>query len=418
VTRLAPGALRTLLACVVGLTISVVPIFSSGTAVLLIPIAKETSWTRGQVSALIAAGLFGIALGAPIIGRLIQRHGARWVVIISSIAFPATLVCLSFATQFGIALMFAFAAGLVGCGVSQYSYLAVLPDFFDRRLGLSLGIAMIGMGLGTSLVPQVVQFLAHSYGWRGIYRILALGILLVGLPNALLLPRSGGMRRGAFENTASAPMLEGMTVGEALGSRVFYQLALCIFLSITVITGLGIHLTALLIDRGYTPAQAAGFFSLYGLTLAGARFAGGFLLDYLDARWIGSAFLLGAALGVSFMASGASGYVLFAGVCLLSVATGFDGDLLPYATRTYFGLRDYSTIYGILGAAYSLGPPVGSLLLGEGFDRFGGYTPVLWGVVGIVTLSALLLLGLGRPRGAEPRNRAALNQAPDGAWNA
>jgi len=38
--------------------------------------------------------------------------------------------------------------------------------------------------------------------------------------------------------------------------------------------------TALLIDRGYTPAQAASVFSLYGLTFAVGRFAGGLLLDY------------------------------------------------------------------------------------------------------------------------------------------
>jgi MFS family permease len=408
VTRLRPGALRTLFVCVVGLTIGVVPIFSSGTAALLIPITKETSWTRGKVSALIAAGLLGIAVGAPIVGRLIQRYGARRVIIVSSVAFPVTLLCLSFAPTFGVAVVCGFAAGLAGCGVSQYSYLTVLPEFFDRRLGLSLGIAMIGVGLGTSLVPLVMQYLAHSYGWRGIYRILATTIVLIGLPNALLLPHTVVTRRRAPEKNASVQVHNGMTAGEALRSRIFYQLALCIFLSITVITGLGIHLTAFVTDRGYSPAQAASIFSMYGLTLAGGRFASGFLLDYLDARWIGAAFLLGAAVGVSFMASGATGYLLFAGVCLLSAATGFDGDLLPYATRSYFGLRSYSTIYGMLGAAYSLGPPVGSLLLGQGFDRLGSYTPLLWGIVGIVTLSAVLLLGLGRPNGAESQTRAVL----------
>jgi len=413
--RLRPEALRVLLACVVGLTISVVPVFTSGTAVLLIPITKETSWTRGQVSTLIAAGLLGIAVGAPIIGWLIQRYGARRVIIASSIAFPAALVYLSFATTFDAALVRAFAAGLTGCGVSQYSYLALLPAFFDRRLGLSLGIAMIGMGLGTTWVPQVVQYLTNGYDWREIYRILASLIVLIGLPNALLLlPRKALVGRSTSKNVAT--ISNGMTPVEALKSRVFYQLALCIFLSIAVITGLGIHLTALLIDRGYTPAQAASVFSLYGLTFAVGRFAGGLLLDYLDARWIGAAFLSVAAIGVSLIAAGATGYFLIAGVCLLSVATGFDGDLLPYATRSYFGLRSYSLIYGMLGVAYSLGPPIGSLLLGQGFDRFSGYTPLLWGIVAIVMLSALLLLGLGRPNDAVSGART-LSQVPHGAGN-
>jgi len=282
----------------------------------------------------------------------------RRVVILSSIAFPATLFCLSFAPTFGVALALGFAAGLVGCGVSQYSYLAVLPHFFDRRLGLSLGIAMIGMGLGTSLVPQVAQHLTHSYGWRDIYRILAALIAVIGLPNALLLPRTDQLLQSASKQIDAA-LMGGMTAAEALRSQVFYQLALCIFLSIAVTTGLAIHLTALLTDRGYGPERAAGVFSLFGL-----------------------------------------------GIGLLSVAIGLDGDLLPYATRSYFGLRSYSTIYGMLGAAYSLGPPVGSFMLGQGFDRFGGYTPLLWGIVGIVALSALLLMALGRPDSPEYRVRA------------
>jgi OFA family oxalate/formate antiporter-like MFS transporter len=417
VTCLRPGALRTLFACVVGLTLSVVPIFCSGTAVLLVPIAKDTSWTRGQVSALIAAGLLGIAVGAPIVGRLIQRYGVRRVILVSSVAFPATLLCLSYAQMFGVAVVCGFAAGLVGCGVSQYSYLAILPKYFDRRLGLSLGVAMIGIGLGTALVPLVVQSLAHIYSWRGIYRTLAVFIVLVGVPNALLLPHIRVTRRSAPEKLDAVNVSNGMTAAEALRTRIFYQLALCIFLSITVITGLGIHLTAFLTDRGYSPERAAGLFSFFGLTLAGGRFAGGLLLDYLDARWIGATFLFGAALGVSFMATGATGYLLFVAIGLLSAATGFDGDLVPYATRSYFGLRSYSTIYGMLGAAYSLGPPVGSLLLGQGFDRLGSYTPLLWGIVGIVTLSALLLLGLGRPNGSAAQPRV-LTHEPNRAWNA
>jgi len=54
-------------------------------------------------------------------GFTAERHGVRRVVILSSIAFPATLFCLSFAPTFGVALALGFAAGLVGCGVSQYS---------------------------------------------------------------------------------------------------------------------------------------------------------------------------------------------------------------------------------------------------------------------------------------------------------
>jgi MFS transporter, OFA family, oxalate/formate antiporter len=399
-------AASALFACVVGLTISVVPIFSSGTAVLLIPITRETGWSRGQVSWLIAAGLAGIAIAAPLAGRLIDRYGARRVVLVCAIGFPVTLIAFSEAATLGSALCLAFLAGFIGCGVSQYSYLTVLPLYFDRRLGLSLGVAMIGMGMGTMVVPFLVQHLEAGHTWREVYRILAVIVLVLGLANAfffLRMPRRQKIQQAA--NPAPSVQSAGMTAGEAVRSRVFSLLAISIFLSVTVMTGFGIHLTALMTDRGFSPARAVAVFSLYGLTQAAARFAGGFLLDYIDARWIGAFCLLGAALGAAFLASGVSGYLVLVSVCLLSTAMGIDGDLLPYMTRRHFGLREYSTIYGLLGLTFSLGPPVGAILMGRSFDLFGGYSPMLWIVASVSIVSALLLLNVGRPTGDFPQRR-------------
>jgi hypothetical protein len=73
---------------------------------------------------------------------------------------------------------------------------------------------------------------------------------------------------------------------------------------------------------------------------------------------------------------------------------------LPYLVRRYFGLRAYSTIYGALGFAFSFGPPVGTIVLGKGFDRFGGYTQMLQLVAGSLLIAVLLLVSLGKPKEA------------------
>src|ERR1700679_4275644 len=86
----------TLIACVIGLATSVVPVFAAGTAVLLVSISKESGWTRGEVSGLIAAGLVGIAIGAHVVGRLIDAYGARRVVVIGTVGFPLSLLLFSF----------------------------------------------------------------------------------------------------------------------------------------------------------------------------------------------------------------------------------------------------------------------------------------------------------------------------------
>jgi MFS transporter, OFA family, oxalate/formate antiporter len=393
---LAHRSVLALIACVIGLATSVVPIFAIGSAVLLTSISKESGWTRGAVSSLIAAGLIGIAIGAPVVGRLIDSYGARRIVVIATIVFPLSLLLFSFSETFEMAMALAFIVGMVGSGVSQYSYLTVLPLYFDRRLGLSLGIAMFGIGLGNILVSLGVEHLQPHYNWREIYRALAYVALGISFPNALFMLRMPSRLSARVASSISEAPAAGVTAGAAIRSRVFAQLAVCIFLSIAAMTGFGIHLTALLTDRGFSPKTAALIFSLYGLTQAIARLTGGWLLDLIDGRWIGAIFLGAAAAGAAALAISSAGYVVLLSTCLISSATGLDGDLLPYLVRRYFGLRAYSTIYGALGFAFQLGPPVGTIVLGRGFDRFGGYTQMLQLVACSLLISVLLLVSLGK----------------------
>jgi OFA family oxalate/formate antiporter-like MFS transporter len=396
--RLGHRSAITLIACV-GLSTSVVPVFAAGTAVLLTAISKESGWTRGEVSSLIAAGLIGIAIGAPLVGRLIGTYGARRIVLSATIAFPLSLLLFSSSGTLGMASALAFIVGMVGSGVSQYSYLPVLPFYFDRRLGLSLGIAMFGMGLGTILVPIGVEQLQIHCSWREVFRVLAFVVFGISFPSAFFLLRMpSSSLPSRHKNSTPKPPVGGMTAAAAIGSRVFVQLALCIFLSIAAMTGFAIHLTALLTDRGFSPRAAALTFSLWGLTQALARLTGGWLLDLVDGRWIGAIFLSAAAAGAAALAIGSASYIVLLSICLLASATGMDGDLLPYLVRRYFGLRAYSTIYGALGFAFSFGPPVGTFVLGRGFDRFGGYTQMMLLVACSLVISVLLIVSLGKPK--------------------
>jgi MFS transporter, OFA family, oxalate/formate antiporter len=401
-----PSAPLTLAACVIGLVVSVVPIFFAGTAVLMVPIAAQTGWSRGDISTFISAGLVGMAVGSMIVGRLINSWGPRRVILCGTVAFPLSLALFSFASTIGAAIALAVLVGLTGAAVSQLSYVTVLPLFFDRRLGMSLGVAMLGMGVGLALVPQLLQYLQHDFDWRTIERLLA-GIVFAttAVTAGLFLHEPPGYRPGATAPRARsaadpsnpAAPLSGVTVTQALRSRVFWQLGLATFLATTVIAGLGIHLTSLLTDRGYSTAQAAGIFSIWGAAGALSRVFGGVVLDYFAARWIGALFLAAAAAGAALLAAGAIGVAAICAVIFVATANGLENDLLPYMTRRYFGLRSHGALYGMLGFAFLMGPAAGSILIGRAFDRFGSYGPALWVAVGATLTAAVLLACLGKP---------------------
>jgi MFS transporter, OFA family, oxalate/formate antiporter len=416
-----PSGPLTLAACTFGLALSLVPIFFAGTAVLMVPITTQTGWSRGDVSAFISAALVGMSLGAIIVGKLINLWGPRRIILWGLVAFPLSLVVFSLSTTIASAIALAFLVGLIGAAVSQFSYITVLPLFFERRLGMSLGIAMLGMGLGVALVPLLLQFLEQSVGWRSIYRILAAIVFAASAPivGFFLREPSVAIKTPSSDvNPNQGPRQpDGMTVKEALRGRVFWQLGLATVLATTVITGLGIHITALMTDRGYTRPQAAAIFSIWGIGGALARVVCGALLDYFAARRVGAFFLLAAAIAAGILLSGVTGAAIACAVFVLASANGLENDLLPYMTRRYFGLRSYGTLYGLLGFGFLIGPAAGSVLMGRAFDRFGNYDLVLWFVMGANLAAALLLLTIGKPAPLNRPSTADAGESNDSATN-
>jgi MFS transporter, OFA family, oxalate/formate antiporter len=366
----------------------------------MVPITTQTGWSRGDVSAFISAALLGMSFGAIIVGKLINLWGPRRIILWGVAAFPLSLIVFSFSTTITAAITLAFLVGLIGAAVSQFSYITVLPLFFERRLGMSLGIAMLGMGLGVALVPFLLQYLERSQDWRSIYRILAAIVFAASAPVMgffLREPATTKRFESAEVSARVSQQPDGMTVKEALRNRVFWQLGLATVLATTVITGLGLHITALMTDRGYTRPQAAAIFSIWGIGGALARVGCGVVLDYFAARRVGAFFLVAAAIGASILLSGITGAAVACAVFVLASANGLEGDLLPYMTRRYFGLRSYGTLYGLLGFGFLIGPAAGSVLIGRAFDRLGNYDLVLWFVMGANLAAAVLLITIGKP---------------------
>ena len=75
---------------------------------------------------------------------------------------------------------------LCGLGLWPVSYLRLTAGLFEARLGLVLGVANSGIGIGTVIVPIITAVLIGNLGWRAAY--LGLGVIaLIAFPVAYLL---------------------------------------------------------------------------------------------------------------------------------------------------------------------------------------------------------------------------------------
>jgi hypothetical protein len=62
---------------------------------------------------------------------------------------------------------------------------------------------------------------------------------------------------------------------------------------------------------------------------------------------------------------------------LIGVGAGGEADITPYLLTRYFGLRAFSTLYGLTWTFYAVAGAIGPVILGRAFDLTGSYGPVL-----------------------------------------
>ena len=146
---------------------------------------QEFGWSRTQVAIATTLVSYMIVLVSPLQGWLIDRHGARRVILCSIPAFGVGICALALLPP---VLWVYYAAWIIipilGIGAFPLSYLKATGGWFSRRLGLALGIANSGVAIGSMLIPLLVGYLIAHYGWRFAWLGLGAIVLLFTLPLA------------------------------------------------------------------------------------------------------------------------------------------------------------------------------------------------------------------------------------------
>jgi MFS family permease len=364
------------------------------------PLEKAFGWSRPAI--LFAATIVSlmIMVVSPLQGFLIDRYGARPIVLASTVAFAAGLAAMSLMQgDIGFYYFMYALMPVLAIGLWPVSYLRVVSTWYDRRLGLAIGIVNGGIGLGAALLPLLVTYLVAEGGLRSAYLGLAAIVLLLTLPlNAWLLheaPAVGNRQR------ASSVAMSLADLRPVLKERNFTLLALAFLLLGFVNTGLVTNQIPLLIDSGATPGHAAVVQSVFGIAVLLGRFLTGVILDHMDARKLMSAVCAGGAIACGLYATGMTGTTAFLCAILIGAIYGAEFDVLSYVVKRLFGVAIFGRVYGLVFAVFQLGAALGATLLPLSRAYWGGYGPGL--IVYAVTLlvSAALMLRLGSSFGTD-----------------
>ena len=398
------------LGCALGMGGGFAALYFSTLGIFLKPLSEEFAWGRAQTSAATVLSMLGMAIGAILVGRLIDRMGAKRV-LGGSICLMAGLTAMMSQLQGNVVHVAAlsFAIGFVGVATTPLGYLAVLTRWFEGRLGLALGVSMMGLGIGTVVFPIVAQAFISQWGWRGAYMSLALVALGLGAVAWFLLFVMAGAPPSVqtINETAQtvAPESEGETLKQAMRSPRYWGIVVILFLVSAAGLGAVVHTAAFLTDSSISKDMAAKAVALSGLGVVLGRLIAGALMDKYSAARVGAAAFLLGGIGLSIMASVSPTLVamLMLGVFLAGFAIGAEGDFIPFIVRRYFGMRSFGTIYGTLFGVYALGGLAGPIAFGVSFDRMGSYSPAFTVAAAACVAGAIATLFLGKYRFASPK---------------
>jgi MFS family permease len=376
------------------------------------PIEREFGWSRVDVSFAFTIVAYMIVLMSPLQGYLVDRFGPRRVVLTSIPLFALSLAAIYFTPPniYVYYLLWAIVP-VAGIGLWPLGYLQAVTPWFDRKLGLALGCANAGIGVGSTLLPMFViaPIIAASAtdtgwlmdiitvgglfpfaGWRTAVLTLAMLIIVVSWPVVAYSLREPTVAEAAAHKLSGTGQGFGLSFEAARREPTFWMLNIGFFLLGVTATSLVTQQAPLLQDAGWTPAETARLQTTFGFGLLFARVAVGYIIDHVFAPRVLTTVSIGGAIAcVLYALYPDVGYI---SALLIGFLLGAEFDVLAFLIKRYYGHAAYGRIYGVIFGVFYLGSGLGIWALPKIRELSGNnYDNGLYVAAAILLVSAVLM---------------------------
>jgi len=381
-------------------------------AVVLPSVQADFGIDRAQASMPYTALLVGFGVGGIWMGRLADRFGVMWPLLLGALCLGAGYVASGLS---GGIWSFTIAQGLLvgflGSSAAFGPLMADTTQWFVRRRGIAVALCASGNYIAGAVWPPIVAHFIELVGWRrtfiglGIFTTFSMGglaLLLRARPPEM---DAAGSHSAAAALAASRPF--GLSPGTAQGLLCVAGVACCVAMSMPQV-----HIVAYCTDLGFGAARGAQMLSVMLACGVASRLISGLICDRIGGL---RTLLLGAVLQCIALTL----FLPFDGLVplfLVSALFGlFQGGIVPsYAVivREHFPAAEAGARIGTVLMATLLGMALGGWMSGKVFDLTGSYhaafiNGIAWNLLTMSIAFGLLLrvkrLGL---RGAVPQPAA------------
>ncbi|AMM26532.1 MFS transporter [Variovorax sp. PAMC 28711] len=360
-------------------TLLIMTVGSSGmyvVSVVLPAVQADFGVARAEASLPYTMLMIGFGLGGVVMGKLADRYGVMWPLLLGAVCVGTGYIASSFA---GSILTFSLVQALLiglGSGAVFAPLVADTSLWFVKRRGMAVAVCASGNYLAGAVWPPIVQRFVEVEGWRATYVGLGVvcGLAMAGLA-LFMRARPPAVAMAAAPTTASgraavaASMRPfGLSLGVAQGLLCVAGTACCVAMAMPQV-----HIVAYCTDLGFGAARGAQMLSLMLACGIVSRLISGAICDRIGGL---RTLLLGSVLQCVALLM----FLPFDGMVPLFVVSAlfglFQGGLVPsYAiiVREHFPPAEASARVGTVIGCTLLGMALGGWMSGKVFDLTGSY---------------------------------------------
>ena len=387
-------------------------------AVFLVPMQRDLGAGTAQLSGALTLAMAVTGAAAPVVGRWLDRHGARWLMTAGSLLGAACVVGWSQVRTLPQLYLVFTGIGLACAAVLYEPAYAVINTWFRRERRAALLTLTVVAGFASTVFLPTSQALIDGLGWRSALLVLAVPVALCAVPHALLLRRAPadlglapdgdaasagpapepGPRPSAVPDPPAAPV-------DPWQHPAVRRLTLATALEMLAITAVAVHLVAHLLERGAPPPLAAAAAGALGAMSVAGRVALTALAGRLGTGPVSASLLAGQAVGVGllFALPQPVSTVLF--VLLFGAGFGIIHIARPALLGSYVPAAVFASVSGGQALAGQAGRVIAPVAAGAVIGSVG--YGVAFGAVAACALAAAALVLSAERAAALTRGRAA-----------
>jgi MFS family permease len=339
-------------------------------------IRHEFSISAGQYGLVYTLATLFSAVALVFLGPLTDRFSPRAVGVASLLGLAAACVTMSLSTSIVVLLIALFGLRFFGQGMLSHNSATALTRWFNRFRGRALAISQFGYSTGEALLPLAVALALTAYGWRTIWQIAAVALVVIFIPAIFLLFR---VRPASVLSTipdttpvsaADATASRGWTRSRVLRDGLFWWVMLGVIANPAIVTLIFFHQANVIGSKGWSPLVFAASFPILSITSAVAGIIGGILIDRFGAWRLLPYLLLPLCLSNLVLWLGSAEWTIALFFVLTGLSAGIVNNTASIIWAELYGTAHIGAIRALATAglvfASAAGPGIAGVLIDTG----------------------------------------------------